>query len=387
MKYTRLLIGLFIVVAGLWILVGEQMSGASADAVVNAHVVTVRSDVAGVLTLPKRTLGSRVAKGDVIASLADELADSMRLDDLLMERGLVDAEKSRIMAERDGIASIRGSLDDRTERYRRERLSDLRTRLSFARDRLETLQAEGVPEQVALNAAFQQGLTGEDSLPLGEAFAISAARERVETLEIALRAAEADVFLGDGYNDSPNAEQRSVELQSDLLLRDARIAELGARASLLDERIARERLRVSAFRGGDLRTPVNGLYWEVLEGDGVTVQRGDPILRIVDCDSVMITASVAEGVYNRIEVGQQAVFRLNGDAKPYSATVSRKAGSGAATIYWNLAVAPSKQHLERFDVTLIANFPAAERPGCGIGRTGRVFFESRPLDRVRALFD
>jgi multidrug resistance efflux pump len=387
MKYTRLIVGLFVVSLGLWILVGEQMSGTSADAVVNARLVTVRSDVAGTLSLPKRTLGSRVAKGEVIASLTDELVDAVRLDELLMEKGLLGAEAARVEAEIEDIAAIREALDVRTVRYRRERLADLRTRLGYASDRLAKLESEGVPDQVALNAAFQQGLTGDDSLPIGRAFAVSAARERVETLEIAVRAAEADVFLGDGYNDSPNAEQRSVELQSDLAMRAARLEELKSRAAALDERIDRERVRVNAFRGGDLKTPVEGLYWEVLEDDGVVVQRGDPILRLVDCGSVMITASVAEGVYNRIEVGQTAMFRLNGDATPYSATVTRKAGSGAATIYRNLAVAPSKQHLERYDVTLITDFPADQHPGCAIGRTGRVFFESRPLDGLRSIFD
>jgi multidrug resistance efflux pump len=51
MKYGRLIIGIVAVITALWIILGEQMSGASADAVVNAPVVTVRAPVAGNLQM------------------------------------------------------------------------------------------------------------------------------------------------------------------------------------------------------------------------------------------------------------------------------------------------------------------------------------------------
>jgi hypothetical protein len=59
------------------------------------------------------------------------------------------------------------------------------------------------------------------------------------------------------------------------------------------------------------------------------------------------------------------------------------AGSGAETIYRNLAIAPSRQHLERYDVTLLSPALRDSDVGCAIGRTGRVFFDARPLDFVR----
>ena len=69
-----------------------------------------------------------------------------------------------------------------------------------------------------------------------------------------------------------------------------------------------------------------------------------------------------------------------------SANLARLAGSGAETVYRNLAVAPSQRHLQRYDVAV--DVPGlAEDAGlaCAIGRTGRVFFAARPLDWLRGL--
>lgn len=65
----------------------------------------------------------------------------------------------------------------------------------------------------------------------------------------------------------------------------------------------------------------------------------------------------------------------------------RLAGAGAATVYRNLAVAPSSKHLERYDVTLlVSGLKDDPELACAVGRTGRVFFERRPLDWLRRLF-
>jgi hypothetical protein len=41
------------------------MSGASADAFINARLVTVRSDVAGRIHMDRRALGTKVGQGEV----------------------------------------------------------------------------------------------------------------------------------------------------------------------------------------------------------------------------------------------------------------------------------------------------------------------------------
>lgn len=386
MKYGRLIIGIVAVITALWIILGEQMSGASADAVVNAPVVTVRAPVAGNLQMPARQLGSRVSRGEVLASLQDPIVDRIRLDDLLMEARLEAAAEAQIAALLSETQSIREDLAEQTRSDRARRLEELREHLSHAEARLTILETGGVTleneDQQLLDAVAQDAdrLPGEPRL---EALVLDHARERVDVLRIALRAAEENVFLRDG-ND---AGQRLWELDKDIAILASHLAEAQERSAAVRERADRERIRVNGLTGGDLQAPVDGLFWEVLEADSVTVQRGDPLLRLVDCQGTLVTVSVTERVYNGLTVGQAATFRLGGTSEVYDATISRLAGSGAATVYRNLAVAPSQRHLERYDVALIV--PALRQAGpegCMIGRTGRAFFETRPLDGLRNLF-
>lgn len=389
MRYRRLILGLIAIVVALWIIVGEQMSGASADAVVNAPVVTVRATVAGNLSVPSRQLGARMTEGEVIASIEDPIVDRIRLDDLLMEARLEQATRDQIDALLSETKASRDALLERTRIFRARRLEELRTRLSHAETRLGILEASDAPAdegQERLLDIVEQGTERLPGEPRLDGLVLDHARERVEVLKIALRAAEENVFLGDGYNDSPNAEQRAVELASEIAALQTRLTEAENRVSAVGERVDRERLRVNGLTGGEIRSPVTGLLWEVLEADGVNVQRGDPLLRLLDCQAAMVTASVTERVYNSLAVGDAARFRLGGTSTVYDATVARLAGSGAETIYRNLAVAPSQRHLERYDVALIVPQLAQQGvEGCMIGRTGRVFFDSRPLDGLRRL--
>lgn len=390
MKYGRLIIGLLAVVVALWIIVGEQMSGASADAVVNAPVVTVRAPVAGNLRMPTRQLGSWVAQGEILASVEDPIVDRVRLDDLLMEVRLEEAAQAQIAALLSETRSVREGLVERTRIYRARRLEELRERLDHAQARLAILEAGGAAPAVSdqqLLAAVDEESGRLPAEPRLEALVLSHARERVAVLRIALQAAQAHVFLGDGYNDAPNAEQRVVELDSEIAALASRLAEAEERTAAVQERVDRERIRVNGLTGGELQAPVEGLFWEILEANGVNVQRGDPVLRLVDCQAAMVTLSVTERVFNSLAIGQAAHFRPGGSSEVHEATISRLAGSGASTIYRNLAVAPGQRHLERFDVTLIV--PALRQSGaegCMIGRTGRAFFETRPLDGLRGLF-
>ena len=386
MKYGRLIIGIVAVITALWIILGEQMSGASADAVVNAPVVTVRAPVAGQLQMAPRQLGSRVSRGEVLASLQDPLVDRIRLDDLLMEARLEAAAEAQIAALLSETQSIREDLAEQTRSDRARRLEELREHLSHAEARLTILETGGVTlengDQQLLDAVAQDAdrLPGEPRL---DALVLDHARERVDVLRIALRAAEENVFLRDGNE----AGQRLREFDKDISILASHREEAQERSAAVRERADRERIRVNGLTGGDLQAPVDGLFWEVLEAEGVTVQRGDPLLRLVDCQATLVTVSVTERVYNGLKVGQAATFRLGGTSEVLDATISRLAGSGAAAVYRSLAVAPSQRHLERYDVALIV--PALRQAGpegCMIGRTGRAFFETRPLDGLRNLF-
>ncbi|SHF84683.1 Multidrug resistance efflux pump [Loktanella atrilutea] len=389
MKYKRLLLGALAIIVALWIIVGEQMSGASADAFINARLVTVRSDVAGQIDMERRALGAKVGQGEVLASVTDPLVDNIRLNDLIMEQDFLLSELARLTAYRIATQDVLGKLEKRSAIFSRHRIEEIEIMLDHAKDRLSLIEQLGTlePETDAVLDAVGAPNDALPAEPRFPALALNHARERVAVLEVALRAAQAGVFLGDGYNDAPNAEQRAVELRSEFAATDASIADVEARQLAVASRIGRERQRVNGLTGGDIAAPVDGLLWEVLAADQERVERGDPVVRMVDCGSIMVSLSVSEGIYNTLTIGQPAKFRPLGSSRVYDATVSRLAGAGAATIYRNLAVAPSQKHLERYDVTLLVSGLATDPElSCAIGRTGRAFFDRRPLDGLRKLF-
>lgn len=69
MRLTRLIIGFLVVLVAVLIIAGEQLSGASADAVVNARMATVRAPIAGAIEMEQRSLGSPVADGEMLARM------------------------------------------------------------------------------------------------------------------------------------------------------------------------------------------------------------------------------------------------------------------------------------------------------------------------------
>ncbi len=386
MRYFRLLLGLSVIVVAVWVILGEQMAGASANAFVNARLTTVRAPVAGVLDLPERTLGAAVQAGEEIGSVSDPRVDAMQMNDLAMERTFATAELAALDSRLDLAERQAEPLSGRLAAYAAARVAELEARLDQARNRLSALEVDDQAEtRVAELAAGAE--IGEGRDPRLPNLALAYARERVAVLEIALNAARSGVFLGDGYNDAPYSEQRQTELasQRDGLLIDRDLA--AARLAAIETRLAREQVRTSGLGSAALLAPAGGRVWEVLAGDNEVVERGQDVIRLVDCGSTVVSASVTENIYNRLRIGDPAMVRLAGDGQGLPGTILRLAGAGARTVYQNLAVTPGQRHLERYDVTLVVpalrNDPALS---CMVGRTGRVFFERRPLDALRSLW-
>lgn len=303
MRLGRLFFGLAVILLALWIIVGEQVTGVSSDAVVNARLSTMRAPIAGTLDMPLRPLGTVIPAGDEFATLNDPLADDVRLNDLRMERAFAAAEVERL---------------------------------------------------VAVNAA--QVLT-----------------------DISQTSAGPDVLA----NRSPVTNTSAGAPERDVYLTEAR-----SRLAAIDVRMAEENARVALLRNARLTAPSRGVLWEVLADNGEFVQRGQDVLKLMLCNTALVTLSVPDNVYNRLRVGQVAKFRLNGTENLYDGTITRIAGAGAETIYRNLAVAPSIKHLERYDVTLLVpELRENTELRCTVGQTGRVFFDTRPLDWVRSLMN
>ncbi len=397
MKLFKLIGGLVIMITSLYLVVGEQLQGASANASFNAQLTTIRAPIAGRIELVERALGGRIARNDPIASINDPIADSVRLSDLVFERDETSAEIDRLARLTASLTESIKSLRARASAYVTQRKKQLSAQARSADALVAAAEAKFAYSESALNRANRLSTRGaataesaEQTRSLREVSLqeLHSAQAKAAEIATALNAANSGVFLGDGYNDAPYSEQRISELEVQRLELEAQTAYKKSARDALERRIDEERLRLNSLSSTALTANVDGVAWEYLSASGETVVRGQDIMRLLDCDSAVVTLSVSESLYNTLRVGTSATFRLNGKNQVMQGTVARLAGSGAATIYQNLAVAPSEQHLQRYDVLL--NVPALrENPElrCLIGRSGRVFFDGSPLDSLRRLWN
>lgn len=397
MRSIKIVAGLVLIFIALFVIIKEQTAGVSADAFVNARLTTTRAPIAGTFELVSRPLGARIDRGETIGTIVDPLVDNVRLADLNQQRLATKAELNRLNATAEGLTSSIEELQTRAENYQRERIEQLKSQIDGAQASAKAAEARLRYARLSLdrsNRLSDQGVRTGEALEQSRSLAevaeldLANAQETVRSARINLAAAERGIFLGDGYNDAPYSEQRISELE---VQRDQLQASAAAQASVLealDARIRAEQLRVNRLSSASLQANVSGLIWDYLAVSGEAVQRGQDLVTLVDCQSTIVTLSVTERVYNGITLGSSAQFRMNGSDQLLSGVVTRVAGSGASTVYENLAIAPSERHLERFDVTL--DVPALRQEPelfCLIGRTGRVFFEDRPLDWLRRVWN
>ena len=395
MRLARVVIGLALLAGGLYILIGEHFAGTSADATINARLYVVRAPIEGRVTLAVRSIGARVNPGVLVADITDERFDTARLLNLERDRDNQQIELKRIAEQSAALSQARAGFDAQSIDYQRGRIRQIEARIAETRAAQDAAAARLRQADADFKRANELNVRGVQTVAnLDRARAtydvaqqdVVSAQQRINYFETELVSARAGVFIGESYNDAPFSTQRIREL-------DLRLAELSveeqqvkARTAQFDRQIDAERLRVNRLTSAALNARVPGVAWDFLVDDGEFARRGQDLVKVVDCNSLIVTAGVSEALYDSLSIGAPAQFRLFGDERIFDGTITRLGGSGASSLYANLAVGPSPQHLQRFDVTVTIP-ELAEQPDldCAIGRTGRVIFSSGPIARLRRL--
>ncbi|WP_334513216.1 HlyD family secretion protein [Bradyrhizobium sp. AZCC 1693] len=395
MKLARILIGIVLLAGGLYILIGEHFAGTSADANVNARIYVIRAPIEGNVTLAVKSIGARLNAGELVADVSDDRFDNARLLELERNRDNQQIELTRIAAQRMAVSESRIGFSAQATDYQHGRTRQIEARLAENKAAQDAASARLRAADAAFRRANELSNRGvETAASFDRARAafdvaqqdLESARQRNVYLETELASARSGVFIGESYNDAPSSSQRIREL-------DLRLAELSvdeqqvkARIAQYERQVDAERVRVNRLTSATLKAGVPGVAWDFLVDDGEFARRGQDLMKLVDCSNVIVTASVTESLYDSLTIGAPVQFRLFGDRRIFDGTIIRLGGSGASLLYTNLAVGPSAQHLQRFDVT--ATVPELAREpdlACAIGRTGRVIFSGGPIARLRRL--
>ncbi len=393
MKRIRIILGAILLLGGLYIVVGEHLSGTSADATINAGTTVLRAPVEGQIEFTIRNIGARVSDDETVARITDERFDTARLIDLERARSSLEADLGRIKAQVAAVGEARKVLQAQAKDYQEGRIRQIQARIAEAQATQGSAAARLREAESALKRTTELSDRGvQTAITLDRAKAefdvakqeIESSRARANYLTTELSSAQNGVFIGDSYNDAPFSTQRIREFDLRLAELAAETAQINLRLKQSAEQISAERLRVNRLTSADLNVQQPGIVWNFLASNGEHVNRGQDLVKFVDCSSVMVTASVSESLYARLKIAMPAQFRLNGDSRVFNATITRLGGSGASSLYSNLAIGPSPEHLTRFDVTLtVPELASNPELACSVGRTGRVIFSGGPLTSMR----
>jgi multidrug resistance efflux pump len=376
-------LGLALVIGVGWGPAQRLLQTTSVEAVVNARLVTLRAPIDGEIAVTPGTLqvGANLAAGATLLRIVNRRADRSRLDDLRRMVAGLREERLVLDAKIKSIQAKHAEFIEQTKSFQHGRIKQLEARAAeidseiAAADvkfedatellqRMSTLESKGVQTPVARDRARREEEVA--------AQAITGAQQRARAVAVELDAARAGTFVGDSYNDRPRSSQHADELQEQLIGLTAELRLHDARAARLETELVEETARFNDLAEAKIVAPANANVWEVLTAPGEEVRRGQDLVRLLDCNTAVVTATVSESVYNRLRVGARARFRFRDDNKDLEGRVVHLTGVAAAPA--NLAIAPSALMKEAYRVTVAIPGLTAS-PTCDLGRTGRVIFE------------
>jgi HlyD family secretion protein len=389
-RFTKIALGIGLLVAFGWTPLRTMLATTSVEAIVNARIETIRAPIEGIVQAP--------AEGDVNWSSTATLpkltignpnADRSRLDELRRALNTLQSQEETLQRQSQLTQAALDAIKLEAEKYRagRLRLIDARltrqiaelqattaktSEMSASKRRSDHLQQTGFVSE-AENDRVQYEWNAATS-------AEAAAQKRLEETQVERDAVADGVFIGDSYNDAPSSIQRETELKMKKGEFDAELAGVRIQIKHINDQVSEEETRYQLRSEVSVALPSKGRIWEMLVGPGEFVNKGQDLLRVLDCSNPIVSANVDERVYNRLEVGSRATLRPLQDDKTYQGTVINLTGAAGAPA--NFAIAPINLRKSPFYVTIAMDDMGAA--GCAIGRTGTVTFGDSPANSARA---
>ncbi|RUP08075.1 HlyD family efflux transporter periplasmic adaptor subunit [Hyphomicrobium sp.] len=378
------LLAVALAVALGWLPVQRLLATTSAEAVVNARVITLRAPIEGEVSMPDvdTDVGSMFNLDQNILVVRNPRADSSHLANLRRERNQLRTNIGALEGKKQLLISSLEELSVQQERFRIGRIEQLEQRLRQA----DTDSASAEAQYSVAADAMKRAMTLRKTDAVSQAYldkaagdahvaeqAVKGQAERRKGMLVELNAAKSGSYVGDSYNDTPQSAQRKMEVSLELSDVQARL--VGSRAELesIEVDIAKEQERHDELSKAEIRSTVNGRIWEMLTAPGEHVNAGQDLVKLLDCGSAIVTASVSETAYQRLAVGQTATFRpRDGGAELKGTVVSL---NGLSAVASNSAIQQNALSREPYHVTL--RFPdLLKHTDCRIGRSGLVQFDT-----------
>lgn len=360
------------------------LTTSSAEAFVNTRVVTLRAPFGGTVEgfSPATRLGASIAGGDELMRISEPLADRARVMDV--ERSLSRARVEQHVLDKrvQFLGAQKAELDRQVDAFRINRVGLLKERIGVVEEKIHA--AIAVQQEASISVARNSkldaaGLARDGSLARAvrdqtvAGRSIDELKHQVAAMRVELDALNANQFVGDSFNDRPQSAQRSEQLSQLIGELSIDLNAKGEEIANLTSQLAAEKERVARLSTVQISVPTAGLVWELLTSPGERVARDQELIRVIDCSQTIVSAAVEEDVYNRIHLGEDVSFRLRGEGTDRAGKVVQLSGLAATPA--NLAISPSTLLKAPYRVAI--SVPSLGDDGvCGIGRTGKVTFET-----------
>jgi multidrug resistance efflux pump len=274
-----------------------------------------------------------------------------------------------------------------TERYRRERLKQLRQATAEATRQVASQEAElerarqsseRLTDLVSAGVATRQEVEAgaRDRAVAGEQLAAS--QDRLEALRRAVEALESGVDIGvlEGSTTPPTSQSAVRETSLRLLDVDIDAAKARASREAVHAQLQAEAQRVERLRSQRVVLDHPGRVVTLSAANGEYVTRGQELMKIADCANYVVLAYVSEAVFSRLTTGARAELKIFGSKGRLQGKVLQllgpysEQGRTLPVLEGRLYEGP-----DRFQVLL--KFPdLANRyaPSCTSGMPGEVYF-------------
>ena len=379
---VKTVVALAAVLALGWTPLSRFLSTTSAEATVNARLVTLRAPIDGTVSVssPMSGVGTTIDQGSQLLTIDNPRADRAQLDTLRREIWALEAERSTLTTRRSQLQALQAQLEEQRDAFQTGRVAQLEARTAELKAEIAAATAKQQETSKALTRARSlkesgwQSHAALDEAERGHKVSVNmveALRQKLVGIDVELAAARRGLFVGDSYNDIPRTAQRLDEVKQQGIELDGEISENSLRISHLKSELAHEKAQFDLRSMATLTAPVHGRVWEMLTSHGEQVSRGQDLMRVLDCGGVLVTAAVSEAVYNELSLGQEATFRLRGESDEREARVVGL--NGLAAVPANLAIEKKALAREPYHVT-VAVPTLASGSNCHVGRSGKVTF-------------
>jgi multidrug resistance efflux pump len=384
-RLFKSLFGLLLVILAVGLFRKYVLMTISADAVVITDFIEVVAPIEGFVQHGKLEIGSTVEANQPLGRIQNPIIDRTGIAELRARIKVVDGDilaLESVIATLDGLG---GRFEARGDKYQKRRADQARllvleaqsrvdadqARLSEAQTRLQRVESMikiGLAPQQRSDEAHRDATVAERTL--------FASQRELESLSATLDALKQGVSLGDFSSmDKSYSSQRGDEITMRLAQLRGDLAEKTAERPALAEQLAALEHQVAILAEMELKVPHRSRLWAINTADGVFVQRGWPLMKLVDCTHLRVLAYLTERNYNDLRVGDRAEIEIISTKQRFDGHIDLRLGSPELRLPVSGALTVPTEQRERYAVLVSSpDLTAAFGQSCDVGQNVEVTF-------------